>query len=75
MEILKKFSKIIGHKKTIGHVVGLFNNDSYEVYIGKDGFTSEVYCNGKKLDNIKKIEIIIEADKFTKMVIHEYVKK
>mgnify|MGYP001600956151 CR=1 FL=1 len=75
MKILKKFSEMIGYKKVIGHVSGVLNNDSYELHIGEDGFTSEVLCNGKKIDNIKKVEIIIEADKLTKMVIHEYVKE
>ena len=68
MKILKKFSKIIGH------VFGILNNDSYELFIREDGFTSEVRCNGKKIDNVKKTIIIIEADKPTEMVIHEYVK-
>lgn len=65
------FNKYKGGNKMktnmLGEVSGKYNGKHYTILIGKDGYSTKIYQDGKEMEGVQVIEVIMKATEPTKI--------
>ena len=59
---MKKLEK---EELVLGEVSGQYEDNEFKILIKPRGCDCEVFCNGKRLETVMKVEIVLEASELS----------